>query len=183
MMSGFGWVVMPEWQWLRTEVIICLSWYVMLLVVEWWGAGVVTCLERGADLHMAQLMPLPLTISCFCKIQTGFTFLSDSNQGLIKGWSDHIHLMIYYVIGGCRHQSKFRRLVQDDSVKSKAAHRTMGPAKVETKPPDQFLKKHEKDPKMPQSKLPVWLFISIFCLHPLPSISVGVRETKIFLME
>jgi len=24
---------------------------------EWWGAGVVICLERGADLHMAQLMP------------------------------------------------------------------------------------------------------------------------------
>jgi len=23
---------------------------------EWWGAGVVICLERGADLHMAQLM-------------------------------------------------------------------------------------------------------------------------------
>ena len=25
----------------------------------------VICLERGADLHMAQLMPLPLTVSCF----------------------------------------------------------------------------------------------------------------------
>jgi len=33
------------------------------------------CLERGADLHMAQLMPLPLTVSCFSEIQTGFTFL------------------------------------------------------------------------------------------------------------
>jgi len=33
------------------------------------------CLERGADLHMARLMPLPLTISCFSKIQIGFTFL------------------------------------------------------------------------------------------------------------
>jgi len=32
-------------------------------------------LERGADLHMAQLMPLPLTVSCFNKIQIGFTFL------------------------------------------------------------------------------------------------------------
>jgi len=32
----------------------------------------VTCLERGADLHMAQLMPLPLTVSCFSKIQIGF---------------------------------------------------------------------------------------------------------------
>ena len=31
---------------------------------EWWGAGVVICLEQGADLHTAQLMPLPLTVSC-----------------------------------------------------------------------------------------------------------------------
>jgi len=30
---------------------------------EWWGAGVVICLEQGADLHMAQLMPLLLTVS------------------------------------------------------------------------------------------------------------------------
>ena len=35
----------------------------------------VICLERGADLHVAQLMPLPLTVSCFSKIQIGFTFL------------------------------------------------------------------------------------------------------------
>ena len=42
---------------------------------ERWGAGMVICLERGADLHMAQLMPLQLTVSCFSKIQIGFTFL------------------------------------------------------------------------------------------------------------
>ena len=42
---------------------------------EWWGAGVVICLEWRADLHMAQLMPLPLTVSCFNKIQIGLTFL------------------------------------------------------------------------------------------------------------
>ena len=41
----------------------------------------VICLERGADLHMAQLMPLPLTISCFSKIQTGFTFLVPAHPG------------------------------------------------------------------------------------------------------
>jgi len=35
----------------------------------------VLCLERGADLHMAQLMPLPLTVSCFSEIQIGFIFL------------------------------------------------------------------------------------------------------------
>jgi len=32
-------------------------------------------LERGADLHTALLMPLPLTVSCFGKVQIGFTFL------------------------------------------------------------------------------------------------------------
>ena len=35
----------------------------------------VVCLEQGADLHMAQLMPLPLIVSCSSKIQVGFTFL------------------------------------------------------------------------------------------------------------
>ena len=32
---------------------------------EWWFAGMVICLERDADLHTAQLMPLPLIVSCF----------------------------------------------------------------------------------------------------------------------
>ena len=41
---------------------------------ERWGAGVVICLEWGADLHMVQLMPLPLTVSCFSKIQIGLLF-------------------------------------------------------------------------------------------------------------
>ena len=41
----------------------------------------VICLERGADLHMAQLMPLPLTVSCFSKIQIGFAFLVPAHPG------------------------------------------------------------------------------------------------------
>ena len=41
----------------------------------------VICLERGADLHIAQLMPLPLTVSCFSKIQIGFTFLVPAQPG------------------------------------------------------------------------------------------------------
>ena len=49
--------------------------------LERWGAGVVICLELGADLHMAQLMPLPLTVSCFGKIQIGFTFLVLAHLG------------------------------------------------------------------------------------------------------
>jgi len=32
-------------------------------------------LEPGADLHIAQLMPLPLTVSCVSEILIGFTFL------------------------------------------------------------------------------------------------------------
>jgi len=50
----------------------------LTLLVEWQeghptckklsgGAGVVICPEQGADLHIAQLMPLPLTVSCFSK--------------------------------------------------------------------------------------------------------------------
>ena len=38
-------------------------------------------LERGADLHMAQLMPLPLTVSCFSKILIGFAFLVPAHPG------------------------------------------------------------------------------------------------------
>ena len=41
----------------------------------------VICLERGADLHMAQQIPLPLTVSCFSKIQIGFTFLVPAHPG------------------------------------------------------------------------------------------------------
>jgi len=41
----------------------------------------VICLERDADLHMAQLMPLPLTVSCSSKIQIGFTFLVLAHPG------------------------------------------------------------------------------------------------------
>ena len=37
----------------------------------------VICLERGADLHL----PLPLTVSCFSKIQIGFTFLVPAHTG------------------------------------------------------------------------------------------------------
>jgi len=42
---------------------------------------VVICLERGADLRMAQMMPLLLTVSCFSKMQIGFTFLVPAYPG------------------------------------------------------------------------------------------------------
>ena len=41
----------------------------------------VICLQRHGDLHMAQLMPLPLTVSFFSKIQIGFTFLVVAHLG------------------------------------------------------------------------------------------------------
>ena len=41
----------------------------------------VICLEQGADLYMAQLMPLPLAVSCFSKIQIGVTFLVPAHLG------------------------------------------------------------------------------------------------------
>ena len=41
----------------------------------------VICLVLGADLHTAQLMPLPLTVSCFSKIEIGFTFLVPAHPG------------------------------------------------------------------------------------------------------
>ena len=41
----------------------------------------VICLERDADLHMAQRIPLPLNVSCFSKIQIGFTFLILAHPG------------------------------------------------------------------------------------------------------
>ena len=51
-------------------------------VKNWvWCAVVVVCLELGADLHVAQLMSLPLTVSCFSKIQIGFTFLVPAHLG------------------------------------------------------------------------------------------------------
>jgi len=42
---------------------------------------VVVCLERGADLHIALLMPLSLTVSCFSKIQIVFAFLVPADPG------------------------------------------------------------------------------------------------------
>ena len=49
--------------------------------LEWWGAGMAICLEQGADLHTAQLMPLPLAVCCFSKIRIGFTFLVPAHPG------------------------------------------------------------------------------------------------------
>ena len=48
---------------------------------EWWGVRMVICQERGTDLHVAQLMPLPHTVSCFSKVQIGCTCLVPAHPG------------------------------------------------------------------------------------------------------
>jgi len=71
-----------------------------LVSAEWWGAGVVICLERDADLHMAQLMPLPLTVSCCSKIQIGFTFLVPAHPGS-PGQRDVKWVCVCVCVGVC----------------------------------------------------------------------------------
>jgi len=63
---------------------------------ELWGAGMVICVEQGVDLHMAQLMPLPLTVSCFSKVQIGFTFLVPAPPGSPR---QHTHTHTHLVNG------------------------------------------------------------------------------------
>jgi len=48
---------------------------------EQWGAGMFICLQQGADLRMSQMMPLPLNVSCFSKIQTSFPSLVPAHPG------------------------------------------------------------------------------------------------------
>jgi len=59
---------------------------------------VVICLERGADLHTAQVMPLPLTVSCLSKIQIGFTFLVPAHPG---SPGQHTHTKDKGPLNGC----------------------------------------------------------------------------------
>ena len=59
----------------------------------------VICLERGADLHMAQLMPLPQTVSCFSKIQIGFAFLVPAHLGSPGQWA--VKRVCVCIVNGC----------------------------------------------------------------------------------
>jgi len=54
---------------------------------EWWDAGMVMCLGQGADLHMAQLIPLPLIISCSSKsrlLLPSWFYLSGTGERAVK---------------------------------------------------------------------------------------------------
>ena len=60
----------------------------------------VICLERGADLHKAQLMPLPLTVCCFNNIQIGFTFLVPAHPGSPGQWAvKRVCVCVCYYLG------------------------------------------------------------------------------------
>lgn len=48
-----------------------------------------------------------------------------------------------------KYTSKFRSTVKDEYTTNKGNSKTMGPAKVETRAPDNFVKKHEKEPRLP----------------------------------
>ena len=62
----------------------------------------VICLERDADLHMAQLISLPLTVSCFSKIQISFTFLVPAHPGSPGKGPLNVCVRVYC----CRHKSE-----------------------------------------------------------------------------
>jgi len=49
--------------------------------LQWWGTGMVICLERDADLHISQPMPLPLTVSCSFVVPA---HLGSSGQRAVK---------------------------------------------------------------------------------------------------
>jgi len=74
--------------------------------IEWSGAGMGICLERSADLHMAQLMPLPPTVSCFSKIRIGFTFLTPAHPGSPRQMAIKRVLLLY----GCVKPKKLSAL-------------------------------------------------------------------------
>jgi len=71
----------------RIELVHCLTMFLSIYSclqcfdAVGWDAGVVICLEWRADLHISQLIPLPPTVSCFSKIQIGFTFLVLAHPG------------------------------------------------------------------------------------------------------
>jgi len=64
-----------------------------------WGGSTHTHirLEQDADLHMAQLMPLPLTVSCFSEIHIGFTFLVLDHPGSPGKGQLNAHVCLYYI--------------------------------------------------------------------------------------
>jgi len=74
-----------------------------LKILQWWGAGMVICRERDADLHMAQLMPLKLTVSCCSTIQIGFVFLVLAHPGSSRKKAIKRCVCVLWVLLRCFH--------------------------------------------------------------------------------
>ena len=86
----------------------------------------VICLERGANLHMSQLMPLPLTVSCCSKIQIGFTFLVPAHQG-----SPGKRAVKQVCVCVCVRAQLASVVAAADSADSLVSHRTKGRASTD----------------------------------------------------
>ena len=66
---------------------------------EWWDVGIVICLGPGADLYMAQLMSLPLTVSCSVKSRLVLLFWYQLTQAHTHTHTHaHTHTQLFY---GC----------------------------------------------------------------------------------
>ena len=85
----------------------------------------VICLEQGADLHMAQLMPLPLTVSYFSKIQIGFSFLVPAHPGTSGQRALNVCVCVYLVswpLVGAAGKPEQHRVTQEVQIRLKARH-------------------------------------------------------------
>ena len=93
----------------------------------------VICLEQGADLHMVQLIPLPLTVSCFSKIQIGFTFLVPAHLGSPgKRGVKRVSVLLTYLLttataqrGRCAEYAAPNQSVSDRVEEQERPHRTV----------------------------------------------------------
>ena len=73
----------------------------------------IICLERGADLHMAQLMPLPLTVSCSSKIRLTWVVPDKGPLNGCVGVCVCVSLTNDRFVSACQHHSKISQLRTD----------------------------------------------------------------------
>ena len=109
----------PFQPWLCLQCLDAVGWVAGrasgLYKTEWWGAGMVICLEQVADLRISQLMPLPLTVSCFGEIQIGFTFLVPAHPGSPGKRAVKWMYICFTPVGFCRSKVCSPRAVADSN--------------------------------------------------------------------
>ena len=110
----------------------------------------VICLERGADLHTAQLMPLPLTVSCFSKIQIGFTFLVLAHPG---SFGKRAVKRVFFVYGSnSPHSTSY---AMNDAVRCSNSCRAFGALVYSSRPRNEQLSDHYANGQMNVSFLKI----------------------------